>query len=195
MFAVPESYDVHEAVHHVEHTHHALEEHGEGRLRFIPLAAAIMAICAGLSSLFAGRLGEDVLSLKNEALLHEVSASDLWNEYQAESLKAHLYEINVITASGKAAAGFRAQAKTYRNEQPPLRRQARQEEQARDVALSASTAIEIRKSNLEVALAFFEVAIVLTSIAAMIKRFSLFALAALVGFIGIFFGLRGTLGF
>jgi len=192
---VPEHYSVPEAVEHVQHAHHLLEESGNSKLRFVPLVAAILAILAGLSGILAGRFGAQVLSLKNEALLHEVNASDLWNEYQAESLKAHLYGLFAQTTSGAAGVSLQVQERKYRAEQTPLSTQARQQEAARDAALTASTALEIRKSNLEVALAFFEVAIVLVSIVAMIKRPQLFPFAGVIGAIGIFFGLRGTLGF
>jgi Domain of unknown function (DUF4337) len=190
-----ESYSVHEGVEHAHHAHHALEGSGNRRLRYVPVAAAILAVCAGLSSILSGRMGAHVLSLKNEALLHEVAASDLWNEYQSESLKAHFYEISAQSADAKVSSSFRTQATKYRAEQTPLSTQAHREEAARDTALAASTALEIQKSNLEVALAFFEVAIVLTSIAAMIERPVLFSLAGIIGAIGLFFGLRGIIGF
>jgi Domain of unknown function (DUF4337) len=190
-----ESYSVHEGVEHAHHAHHALEGSGNRRLRYVPVAAAILAVLAGLSSILSGRMGAHVLSLKNEALLHEVSASDLWNEYQAESLKAHFYDIRAQAADAKVSSSLRTQAQKYRAEQTPLSSQARREEAARDTALAASTVLEIRKSNLEVALAFFEVAIVLTSIAAMIERPILFSLAGILGAIGLFFGLRGVIGF
>jgi Domain of unknown function (DUF4337) len=190
-----ESYSVHEGVEHAHKAHHALEGSGDRRLRYVPVAAAILAVCAGLSSILSGRMGAHVLSLKNEALLHEVSASDLWNEYQAESLKAHFYATSAQSADAKVSSAFRTQALKYRAEQKPLSTQAHHEEAARDAALAESTTLEIRKSNLEVALAFFEVAIVLTSIAAMIGRPILFSLAGILGVIGLFFGLRGMIGF
>lgn len=192
---MPEGYSTREAVHHVEHTHHALIESGNDKLRYVPVAAAILAVCAGLAGILAGRFGAHVLALRNEALMHEVTSSDAWNEYQAESLKAHLYEISAQTAPAAAAASLQSQARKYRSEQAPLMMQAHNEEVARDGAIAASTVLESRKSNLEISLAFFEVAIVLTSIAAMIKRPGLFWLSAIVGAIGAFLGLRGVIGF
>lgn len=190
-----EGYSTREAVHHVEHAHHSLLETGRGKLRYVPVAAAILAVCAGLSGIIAGRLGAQVLGQRNEALMHEVTASDAWNEYQAESLKAHLYEVSAQTAPAAAAASFKAQASKYRSEQKPLMSQARSEEKARDAALVSSTALEQRKLNLEISLAFFEVAIVLTSIAAMISRPALFWLSGVIGAVGLFFVLHGLLSF
>jgi hypothetical protein len=192
---MPEGYSTREAVHHVEHAHHALIESGSDKLRYVPVVAAILAVCAGLAGILAGRFGAQVLGLRNEALMHEVTASDAWNEYQAESLKAHLYEISAQSAPAAAVASLKTQARKYRSEQAPLMTQARQEETARDAALAASTVMESRKSNLEISLGFFEVAIVLTSIAAMIRRPGLFWLSGIVGLVGAFFGLRGAIGF
>ncbi|HXW51217.1 MAG TPA: DUF4337 domain-containing protein [Candidatus Acidoferrales bacterium] len=190
-----EGYSTREAVHHAEHTHHALLESGNEKLRYVPVVAAILAVLAGLSGILAGRIGAQVLSLRNAGLLHEVNASDAWNEYQAESLKAHLYEISSLTSAPTARASLEAQARKYRAEQPAIMAQAKSEEHARDSTLAQSTVLEGRRSNLEVSLAFFEVAIVLTSIAAMIRRPALFWLSAVVGAVGLFFGLRGTIGF
>lgn len=192
---MPEGYSTREAVHHVEHTHHALLESGNDKLRYVPVVAAILAVCAGLAGILAGRFGAHILALRNEALMHEVTASDAWNEYQAESLKAHLYEISAQNASTSAAGSLKAEARKYRDEQPALMTQAHKEEVERDGALSQSTVIEGRKSNLEISLAFFEVAIVLTSIAAMIKRPALFWLSGIIGLVGAFLGLRGAIGF
>ena len=187
-----ENYTPQEALEHVEHSHELLSRSEVAVLRFVPLLAAILAIFAGLSSLYSARLGEAALGLKNEALLSEVKASDAWTEYQAESIKAHLYEAGAQAGAGvKTASGFRANAATYRREQIPLRTVARQQEAERDMALQRSAATEARKANFDIALALFEVSIVLTSIAAMIKRQPLFILAGVGGLIGLIFSLLG----
>lgn len=174
-----------EAIEHVEHTHELLSNSENAVLRLVPLMAAVLAIFAGLSSLYAGRLGERALTLRNEAVLHEVNASDLWAEYQAESLKAHLYSIGALTQSGKAAASMRAAAATYRIEQSPLRDGAQRSEAQRDEALRASETIEKNKNFFQMALALFEIAIVLTSVAAMVKRPWLIVLASIGAAVGI----------
>jgi hypothetical protein len=180
--------------HNAVHAEHISHEDADPKLRFVPLVAAIFAVLAGLAGILAARLGDQVLSFKNDAVLHQASASDLWNEYQAESLKAHLYEIGMQT-SPAIAKTMSAEAKKYRDEQPGLTAHARKEENARDAALSRSNVVEVRKSNLEIALAFFEVAIVLSSIAAMIKQLPAFWLSVVFGIVGFVFGLRGALGF
>jgi hypothetical protein len=187
-------YSSQEALEHVERTHELLSHSESAILRLTPLMAAILAILAGLSSLYAGRLGERVLTLKNEAVLHEVTSSDLWSEYQAESIKGHLYAISAQSQSGKTAAATRATAAAYKAEQLPLRAQARRNEALRDEELNGSTALEKNKTNFQIALALFEVAIVLTSIAAMVKRFWLIVLAAVGGVAALVLCVLGMLG-
>jgi hypothetical protein len=191
---VPEEYSTPEAIEHIERAHELLQQSENALLRFVPLLAAVLAIFAGLSSLYAGRLGEEALTLKNEAVLHEVKASDFWSEYQAESVKAHLYQISAIAAPPKAGIALRAEAAKYRKEQRPLRAEALGNESERDQSLREATAMQARKSNFDVALACFEVSIVLTSIAAMIKRPWLFVLAGAGGVVGLLFSVRGIFG-
>jgi Domain of unknown function (DUF4337) len=177
----------------IEHEHHAQEliERGERELLgLVPLLAAVLAVLAGLSSLYGGRLGERILTQRTEAVLHEVAASDTWAQYQAESLKGHLYEISATTNAGPAGAGLRAKAKQYRGEQGALREQARRLERDRDAALLASATSERRKAGFDVAVALYEIAIVLTSVAALTRRPWLMGLAVVLGATAVFFNLR-----
>jgi|SRR5579872_621687 len=189
-----EHYSSTEALEHVERTHELLHRSEVTLLRFVPLLAAVLAIFAGLSSLYGGRLAEQMLSLKNEALLSQVKAADLWTEYEAESIKAHQYGIAAGSSSGKASAGLRTTAAKYRREQVPLRERALEYEQERDRALNESDVIERRKVQFDIALALFEVSIVLASIAAMLQRPIMFVVAGVGGALGMVVSIIGILG-
>jgi hypothetical protein len=180
----------------LEHEDRARElvEHSEQRgYRFVPLIAAVLAVLAGLSSLYAGRLSERILTLKNEAVLDEVTASDLWSEYQAESVKGHLYEISALTQTGALASNLRKRAAQYKVEQKPLMREARRHESLRDAELRESVDTERRKASLDVAVALVEISIVLVSIAALARRPWLLAFAALGGVAALIYAVRGVL--
>ncbi|MDQ6767476.1 MAG: DUF4337 domain-containing protein [Candidatus Eremiobacteraeota bacterium] len=183
-----------EALEHEERAHELLELGGHRTLRFVPLLAAILAVLAGLFSLYGGRLSEHMLTLKNEAVLNEVSASDLWSEYQAESLKAHLYEIESQTQHGALGTSMRVIAAHYRAAQVPLKNEARKHEAARDQALLESNDVERRKLHFDGAVALLEVAIVLTSVAALTRRSWLLTLAALGGMAALVIGALGLIG-
>lgn len=176
-----ERYTSGEAMEHVEKTHEFLEKSEHAALRHVPLVAAALAVLAGLSSLLGARTGEAMLVSRTEAVLSQARATDLWNEYQADSLKAHFgEELAVIAATVPSRQQLATAAKEYRKRQGPLKTKALDSERQRDEDLARSTAFEEQKQRFDVAVALFEVAIVLTSVAAMIKRPSLFLFAAIV---------------
>lgn len=176
-----ERYTSGEAMEHVEKAHEMLERSEHALLRHVPLLAAALAVFAGLSSLMGARTGEAVLTTRTEAVLAQARASDQWNEYQADSLKAHLAEaLALIATSAQTKASFVTGAREYRGRQRPLRKLALASENLRDEVLSGSDALEVRKQRFDLAVALFEVAIVLTSVAAMIKKPALFLFAALL---------------
>jgi hypothetical protein len=184
-------YSPRESLEHEDRVREIVEHVEQRGTRFVPLIAAVLAVMAGLSSLYAGRLSERILTLKNEAVLDEVTASDLWSEYQAESVKGHLYEISALSQTGARASTMRQRAAQYRVEQKPLMREARRHEALRDAELRESTDTERRKASLDVAVALFEISIVLVSIAALARRPWLLAFAAVGGVAGLMYALRG----
>lgn len=187
-----EAGDPKESLEHVERAHELLEKSEHAALRLVPLIAAVLAVFAGLCGLYSGRLGEQALALRSEAVLDQTRASDAWNEYQADSLKAHLFEIgSKTTANSALLREFSKKAKDFRGRQPPLKDRALEQERERDKAFADSERAEERHVTLDVAVALFEIAIVLTSIAAMTKQPLLFFVAAAAGLIGVAFGLRG----
>jgi hypothetical protein len=176
-----ERYTSGEAMEHVEKAHEFLEKSEHVVLRHVPLAAAALAVLAGLSSLLGARTGEAMLVTRTEAVLSQARATDLWNEYQADSLKAHLGEsLALIAVTAPARQKLTSGAKEDRDRQAPLMKQALDSERQRDDDLARSTSFEEQKQRFDMAVALFEVAIVLTSVAAMIRKPSLFLFAAAV---------------
>lgn len=176
----------------VEKAHEMLEKSEHAVLRHVPLVAAALAVFAGLSSLMGARVGEAMLVTRTEAVLAQARATDQWNEYEADSLKAHLGEaLAVVTPSAKARQTLATSATRYRARQGPLKELAVASEKERDHDLTISGAYEERKQKFDVAVALFEIAIVLTSVAAMIKKPALFIFAALVAIGAVAAGLAG----
>jgi hypothetical protein len=146
------------------------------------LAVAILAVAAGLSSLYGGRLADSLLQHGNEAVLAQTKASDTWAEYQADSLKAHLAsEFSVVAASAAIRARFDAEQRKYRTRQVALGTQARQFEAERSDLLDQMRVTERKKLAFDVAVALFQVSIVLASIAVMAKRPALLVIGAIIG--------------
>lgn len=189
-----ERYTAGEAMEHVEKTHGLLERSEHIVLRHVPLAAAALAVLAGLSSLLSGRTGEAMLATRTEAVLSQALATDVWSEYEADSVKAHINE-SLLNVGPTAASRqiLRAAAREYRARQGPLRAKAIASEGKRDEDLRRSDAFEYRKQLFDVAVALFEIAIVLTSVAAMVRQPSIFIFAALMAVAAVGFDIAGFL--
>ncbi len=115
----------HEALEHAEHSAHAAES-GDPLTLKVTLSIAVMAVIAA----FIGALGETEASHtfveKNDAVLAQAKASDAWTEYQAESLKRHVYEMgSALTAQPDAAERLKSEADKYGNQQPDTQAKAK----------------------------------------------------------------------
>jgi hypothetical protein len=114
-----------EALEHARHSAHAAES-GDPMTLQVTLSIAVMAVIAA----FIGALGETEASHtfveKNDAVLAQARASDSWAEYQAESLKRHVYDVGAMLAAQPDVAGkLKEQADKYIKEQPATQDKAR----------------------------------------------------------------------
>src|ERR1700722_11539262 len=93
-----------EAFEHAQHSAHAAES-GDPMTLQVTLSIAVMAVIAA----FIGALGETEAAHtfveKNEAVLSQAKASDAWANYQAESLKKHIYDVGTALAQSPDLAG------------------------------------------------------------------------------------------
>ena len=90
-----------EAHEHAEHAEHAAHEKNPfiSRVSITVAVLAVMAASAGsLETVEGGR----AITESSEAVLAQDKATDSWNEYQADSLKRHMYEIASVAGSSKA---------------------------------------------------------------------------------------------
>src|SRR6201986_3236428 len=92
-----------EAHEHAEHAEHAAHEKDPfiSRVSITVAVLAVMAAAAGSLETVAGGLA---ITQSREAVLAQDKATDSWNEYQADSLKRHMYEIAAVAGSAKADA-------------------------------------------------------------------------------------------
>src|SRR5580698_10478632 len=96
--------DAHE---HAEHAEHAAHE-GNPFISRVSITVAVLAVMAAAAGSLETVEGGRAITESSEAVLAQEKATDAWNEYQADSLKRHMYDI--------AAAGNAAQADGYRRE-------------------------------------------------------------------------------
>ena len=95
-----------EALEQAEHSHHAGASGEKSTLR-ITLSIAVMSVIGGI----LGAVGEieagHTFVKMNEAVLQQTHASDTWAEYQADSIKSHVYDsvgADLATTPEKAEA-------------------------------------------------------------------------------------------
>jgi hypothetical protein len=117
-----------EALEHAEHSAHAAESGDPMTLR-VTLSIAVMAVIAA----FIGAVGEieagHTFVEKNDAVLAQARASDAWANYQAESIKRHIYTVGAAnSATPEGAERFKAEADKYAKEQPGTQDTAKKHE-------------------------------------------------------------------
>ena len=178
--------DAHE---HTEHAEHAAHDPFLARVAITVAALAVCAAVAGsLETVEAGR----ALSDTSEAVLAQDRATDSWNEFQADSIKKHLYTIAGRGAASGSADGdyYKKQAKEYGETQNKLRDKALDNEKDRDRLLAASAAHEERHKWLTGSATLFEIGIAMSTVAIITHRAWLWYAAAGFGVIGL--ALLGT---
>src|SRR3569833_1196863 len=114
-----------EAHEHAEHAEHAALER-DPYISRVSLTVAVLAVLAAAAGSLETVEGGRAITLSSEAVLAQDKATDAWNEYQADSLKRHMYEI--------AADAGGAKADTYRH---TIDKERAGQNKAKDEALEA----------------------------------------------------------
>ncbi|MBF0317522.1 MAG: DUF4337 domain-containing protein [Nitrospirae bacterium] len=173
------------------------EEKKEPWLNYLALSTVILAVCATLSTFKGG--GFSTLSV-----LTQSQASDQWAYYQAKSVKQYIcetqkerLEIDLTEKRQTLPAGlvqdyekrisvYDQKIKKYIDEKSKIEQDARQLEVTRDNARSHS-------KTFGMGVIFLQVAILLSSISALLKKKPLWIAGMVVGSVGVFYFIKGLL--
>jgi hypothetical protein len=165
-----------------------MEEKRETWLNYLALITVILALGATLSTLRVG-------SFSSKSILKQIQASNQWSYFQAKSIKSYLYEIQkekleleldavrsnasreVADKLEKRIASHVQKIKRYDDEKTAIMSEAKKLEAERDVATRHSQAFGL-------SVILLQLAIVLSSIAALMKKKSVWALGLLLGALG-----------
>ncbi len=165
------------------------EEKKEPWLNYLALSTVILAVCATLATFKGG-------GFSTRSVMSQTQASDQWAFFQAKSIKGYVYEMQKdkleleLKAMGtKASADVRAEYEKkieeygkkiakYEGEKSDIKQEADKFEKIRNDAQKHSQAFGI-------AVIFLQIAILLSSIAALIKKKALWLLGCAVGVLGI----------
>ena len=164
------------------------EEKKEVWLSYLALTTVIFAVCATLSTFKGG-------GFSTRSVMSQSQASDQWAYFQAKSIKSYLYQIQKETLDIKLQdsaqssettvnmlkekiADYRKKVEKYEQEKSEIQEKAKQLEIARDEASKHSQAFGM-------AVIFLQIAILLSSIAGLLKKKALWYGGMATGLIGV----------
>ncbi len=175
------------------------EEKKEPWLNYLALTTVVLAVCATLATFKGG-------GYSTKSVLSQTRASDQWAYYQAKSLKGYLYELQkdklqlelkalrakdslpVRDEYESKIADYAKKIKKYEEERNSIQNEAKKLEAARDDA-------QKHAQTFGIAVIFLQIAILLSSIAALMKKKYLWVLGMGVGACGILYFVNGFLLF
>jgi hypothetical protein len=153
-----------EAHEHAEHAEHAAHERDPFISR-VSITVAVLAVLAATAGSLETVEGSRAITESSAAVLAQDRATDAWNEYQADSLKRHLFEI-----AGEEGHDHEADIRQQRKQQDAARAEAKAGEAERDKALAASARHEERHHWLTGAATMVEIGIALSTVAIITRR-------------------------
>ncbi|MCE5336999.1 MAG: DUF4337 domain-containing protein [Desulfobacteraceae bacterium] len=171
------------------------EEKKEPWLNYLALSTVILAVCATLSTFKGG-------SYSTLSVLSQTKAANQWSYYQAKSIKGYIYEIEKESLeldlkerepsiSQTAAQNLKERVDSYgkkiaryETEKSDIQKEAKKFEAIRDDAQEHSKIFGL-------AVIFLQIAILLSSVAALMKKKPVWYLGLILGAVGIFFFFDG----
>ena len=154
--------EAHEHAEHAEHAAHAADPF----ISKVSITVAVLAVLAAAAGSLETVEGGKAITSSSEAVLAQDKATDTWNEYQADSLKRHMYDI----AAENGAAHFRKDSSDARTAQTGERAKAEDFEKERDALTRESAQHEERHHWLTGAATLIEIGIALSTVAIITKR-------------------------
>jgi hypothetical protein len=171
------------------------EEKKEPWLNYLALTTVIFAVCATLSTLKGG-------GFSTRSVVAQAQASDQWSYFQAKSIKGYIYdiqreklelELKMLKAGGsrsaageyeKKIAAYKEKVERYDKEKEEIKRKAEDLEKQRNDASTHSGAFGL-------AAMFLQIAILLSSIAALMKKKPFWFIGMGAGCIGLLYFFNG----
>jgi malonyl CoA-acyl carrier protein transacylase len=167
-------------------------------LNYLALSTVILAVCATLST-FKGS------SYSTRAVMSQTQAANKWSHYQSKSIKGYLYETGMekleleikaiapgnealINEYKKSIEAYSQKLKKYDEEKSLIQQEAKDLEKVRDDAKEHSGIFGM-------AVIFLQIAILLSSVAALLKKKPVWYLGLSAGIVGIVYFANGFLLF
>ncbi len=171
------------------------EERKEPWLNYLALTTVILAVCATLSVFKGG-------GFSTRAVLTQSHAANQWAYYQAKSIKGYLHELekeklelelkvmgskapkSIVDDYTKKIESYSKNIKRYDEEKAQIQKDAKKYEALHDDAQKHAQIFGI-------AVIFLQIAILLSSIAALMKKKSVWVLGLILGAFGVIYLING----
>lgn len=175
------------------------EEKKEPWLNYLALTTVILAVCATLATFKGG-------SYSTRSVMSQALAANQWAYYQAKSLKGYLYEIQKealeldvqLKENGETPAktdahkakidSYAKRIAKYESEKAEITKEAKKYEAVRDDAQTHAQAFGV-------AVIFLQIAILLSSVAALLRKKAVWYLGLAIGAAGVVYFANGFLLF
>jgi Tfp pilus assembly protein PilE len=161
-----------------------------GWSRYLALTTAIIAVLAAIASLQSGNYADRALLEKNNAVLLQSQASDQWNYYQAKGVKKNIAESFSLQLPSQK---FKDQITQYAQEQQVIQKNAQDLEAQVKVSNEKTGRLFEKHHKVAIAVTFFQVAVALSAIGALLRRKTLWYISILSALLGIGLLLLGIL--
>jgi hypothetical protein len=158
--------------------------------KYLALTTAFIAVIAAIATLVSGNLANKSLLEKNNAVLLQNKASDQYSWYQAKGIKKNLAE---FLYQQKKDAKLKLTVERYEKEQAEIKTQADDYAKRVDEANARSEELFEKHHKIALAVTFFQIAIALSAMSALLKRRSFWVFSVIVTTIGMGFFLIGLL--
>ncbi len=157
-------------------------------IKYVAMLTGVLAAFAGFLTVRSTTLTNQAIYESNQAILSQTQASDAWSEYQANSIKARVIEMQLLPSSPLSASDKALLAQEdseIRARQPVNKQLATEKSQERETRLNEGMKKLAEKDLLEYAGMAVQLGIALASVAALVHRRIAFDIGLIVGGLGV----------
>jgi len=171
------------------------DEKKEPWLNYLALTTVILAVCATFSTFKGG-------GFSTKRILNQSQATDVWSQFQSKSIKGYQYkttsdlmELRLVELTEKdpkkVAEAYRKKVDEYTEEMTRYKKEREQLSVEANKFVAERDVAESRGGILGKAVIYLQIAILLCSIAALMKKKPLWVLGSVVGSVGVLYFLNG----
>ena len=160
-------------------------------LNLLALTTVILAVCATLATFKGG-------GYSTKTVLNQAMASDQWAYYQAKGIKGNLYEVEALRLKRELELAPKASVPLLEKSLADVEKKVVKYEGEKAEIFKKATAFEEAKADAQrhgapfgLAVIFLQIAILLSSIAALMKKQPVYWAGLAVGIVGVVYFIDG----